>query len=367
MKQGIQLRDALPGRLRLTDLPYPRFWGGVMRFFKTFEVLLFKVLQWLELYRGQKSVFGIPSLALPNFTSLQAAVFNGTQEEVLGYRPRRLLHRLLKGVPDLEMFERFRFQLSLSENYIRSVEGSSEARGFIHLQLPWQLPWKTSNMAWLRIEPMGVETLFGRIRLGDYEVISCPVFFLNDSVKSIIISDIDDTIKDSRIAETMSFREVLRGLFKGHFYTYRAIAGMAELYQSLAAQGALIVYVTSTPYQLSPFLLKFLKDGGFPEGPVYPRWLGYNRFGHKWRTIHRVLSNLGNKPAMLIGDSGEQDLQIYRRICENPAFGNRVSRVLIRHVPGTPIQKALNDREIFYRSIEELKVECEKGLATATG
>ena len=30
----------------------------------------------------------------------------------------------------------------------------------------------------------------------------------------------------------------------------------------------MIVYVTSTPYQLAPFLLKFLRESKFPEGPV---------------------------------------------------------------------------------------------------
>ena len=113
-----------PG-LRLTDLPYPRWWGFWIRFFKTFEVLLFRLLQALDLYRPRKSIVGIPSLATRNFTVLQAVVYNGTQEEVLGYRPRRLLHRILKGLPDLEAFERVRFQLSVSENALRTVEARS--------------------------------------------------------------------------------------------------------------------------------------------------------------------------------------------------------------------------------------------------
>ena len=183
--------------LRLTDLPYPKFWGFWVRFFKTFEVLAFKLLQWLDLYRPQKSIVGIPSLATRSSTSLQAVVYNGTQEEVLGYRPRRLLYRLLKGLPDLEAFECIRFQLAISENTLRTVDASTETRGFVHLQLPWQLPWQLPKLAWLRMAPSGVETLIGRVNLGDYEVISAPVFFLNESVKWILISDIDDTIKES--------------------------------------------------------------------------------------------------------------------------------------------------------------------------
>jgi hypothetical protein len=343
--------------LRLTDLPRPKWWGFWVRFFKTFEVLVFKGLQALDLYRPKKLILGIPSIATRQYTVLQALVYNGTQEEVLGFRPRRLFHRILKGLPDLEAYERVRFQVAIAENSLRTFEASTETRGFIHLQLPWQMPRRSSKMAWLRMTPAGVETLVGKVDLGDYEIISSPIFFLNESVKWVIISDIDDTIKDSKIGETTSFRQVLSGLFKGHYYRYDPILGMAELYQELVAKGGLIVYVTSTPYQLAPFLLKFLRQCQFPEGPIFMRWLGYGRFGHKWRTLHRLLSHIDQQKCVLIGDSGEQDLQIYRRVYETPALGNKVEKILIRHVPGTPRQRTLHERELFYNDIGELRKE----------
>jgi hypothetical protein len=319
-------------------------------------------LQILDLYRPQKSIVGIPSLATRNYTSLQAIVYNGTQEEVLGYRPRRLLYRILRGLPDVESFERLRFQLAVSENSFRTIEASTETRGFVHLQLPWQLPWRSLRVAYLRMLPLGVETLLGRVALGDYEVISAPVFFLNEDVKWVVISDIDDTIKDTRIAENTSFRQILSGLFRGHYYSYEAIPGMAELYQRLAAKGALIVYVTSTPYQLAPFLLKFLRQSAFPEGPVFMRWLGYGRFGHKWRTLHRIFSNIEGQRCVLVGDSGEQDLQIYRRVSDTAAFGAHIDKILIRHVPGTPLQRTLHPREKFYSDVAELQAQLESIL-----
>lgn len=341
--------------LRLTDLPYPRFWAFFVRLAKTLEVLVFKLIQALDLYRPKKSIVGIPSLATRGFTVLQAVVYNGTQEEVLGYRPRRLVHRILKGLPDMEMYERLRLHLALGENAGRTVDVTTETRGFVNVQLPWQLPWRCPRSAWLRIQPQGVETLVGRLRLGDYEVISQPVFFLTERVPFVVISDIDDTIKDSKIAETTTVRMIIRSVFKGHYYRYDAIAGMAELYRELAARGALIVYLTSTPYQLAPFLLKFLRENGFPDGPVFLRWLGYGRFSHKWRVLHRILSNVGRQRCALIGDSGEEDLQIYRRLCATPLFRERVDRVLIRHVPGTPRHKTEDPRELYYSDIAELR------------
>lgn len=316
----------------------------------------------LDLYRAQKSIIGIPTLATRGYTSLQAVVFNGKQEEVLGFKPRRLLHRILRGIPDLEFFERIKFQVSFSENNLRTIEASSETRGFVHLQMPWQLPENSPRVSWVRLQPMGVETIFGKIPLGDYELLSAPVFFLNDKIESVIISDIDDTIKDSDVAHSTTLASILSGIFKGHYYQYEAIDGMAEFYQSLAKQNSMIIYVTSTPYELAPFLLKFLRERNFPEGPVFMRWLGYGRFGHKWRTINRVLSQVHNQKCILIGDSGEQDLQIYRRICDTGNYGEKVKKILIRHVPGTPLQKIINPRESFYSEISKLKQEIETVL-----
>lgn len=355
----------LRSKLRLTDLPYSRSWGGVLRLGKTLEVLIFKLAQMLRLYRSRKTIIGIPSLATRNYTSLQAVVYNGTQEDVLGFRSRRITHRIFKGVPDVEMFERVRFALSVSETNSRMVEASTELRGFVHLQLPWQLPWRPPRQAMLKLHPRGIETSLGPIQLGDYDIHPCPVFFVTDDVKWILVSDIDDTIKESNIAHTTSFKAVLHSIFRGHYYTYHAIEGMAHLYRQLSEKGVLIVYLTSTPYQLAPFLLKFLKDSGFPTGPVYPRWLGNNRFGHKWRMLHRLLSNIDGQRVFLVGDSGEQDLQIYRRLCDTEAFGEKVEKILIRKVPGTPDPALIDAREAVYSDPQSLRSHFQEILGTS--
>lgn len=349
---------------RNTELPSRRWFGVGILCYKTLEVLFFKLLDWLTLYTPEKSVVGIPSLATKNFTILQAIVYNGKQEEVLGFRPRRWIYRLLRGVPDVEMFERIRFQLAVSDRLVRSVEASTETRGFICSQLPWQLPWHPPQKTFLRIQPQGVQTLLGRIPLGNYEVISAPVFFLHSGIQWIVISDIDDTIKESHISESTSMRKILGGIFKGNYYAYEAIKGMAELYQELAAKGTFFVYLTSTPFQLAPFLLKFLRDNRFPEGPVLTRWLGYGKVRHKWRMLIKILSSLGRHRCFLIGDSGELDFMIYRRISENPMFAKHIEKILIRHVPGTPMAKSLTPTEAFYKEISELRDHFEPILQT---
>ncbi len=74
------------------------------------------------------------------------------------------------------------------------------------------------------------------------------------------------------------------------------------------------------------------------------------------------MSNLENQKCILIGDSGEMDLQIYRRICETANFKNHISKILIRHVPGTPIQKTLDPRESFMGRSSELKAQIDEAV-----
>lgn len=340
--------------VRLSEIPQIPWLEKLIRVVKTLEVLCFKILQVFDLYRPQKLIVGIPSIATRNFTMLQAAVFNGSQEEVLGFKPRRLIYRILKGLPDLEFFERVRFQLAVGENSLRSVEASTRTRGFIQLQLPWPVTSKAPRASLLKLSPSGVETFLGSIHLGEYEVLSASVFFLNDKIKNIIISDIDDTIKESHILETTGMKQIVSSLFRGNYYRYEAIQGMPELYQGLNRPDTLIMYLTSTPFQLTPFLLKFLRDNRFPDGPVFPRWLGYRKFNHKFRVLSKILNQIENQKVVLIGDSGELDLQIYRRVSETPKFGEGVSKILIRHVPGTAIPKLKTPKEVLFSDIQDL-------------
>ncbi|NBX76583.1 MAG: DUF2183 domain-containing protein, partial [Proteobacteria bacterium] len=89
--------------------------------------------------------------------------------------------------------------------------------------------------------------------------------------------------------------------------------------------------------------------------PVFPRWLGYRKFNHKFRVLNKILSQVENQKVYLVGDSGELDLQIYRRISETPKFGEGVSKILIRHVPGTALPKLKSPRELLFTEIKELK------------
>lgn len=349
-----------------SEFPKRKNWAVLIQLFKSLEVLFFTFLQKLALYRPKKTIVCVPSLATKEQTFLQAVVFNGTHSEVLGYRPRRILRRLLKGVPDLEAFETIEFKVIVDDREYTAT-AQTEIRGFVQAQVKWDLCERETRSVWLKLIPKGVKTFFGNFQLGDYEILSQPVFPITEQVKWILVSDIDDTIKDSQVDKTTHWKQILKSIFKGHYYRYEPIQGMADLYQRLSDSGVLIIYLTSTPMQLAPFLMKFLTDNRFPLGPVFLRWLGYGRNGHKWRAIKKITQGMSHQKLIFIGDSGEQDLEIYRRAYESLSDKNVVEKILIRHLPGT-VRKTTQGKEAYFQNLADLsellrQIGVEKTLA----
>ena len=149
-----------------------------------------------------------------------------------------------------------------------------------------------------------------------------------------VISDIDDTIKISGVGNR---KELLANTFLREF---QSVSGMAELYQQWAASGASFHYVSSSPWQLYQALLGLHTELNFPPGTMHLRnfrlrdqlfkKLRLRRHG-KVSAIQALLRGLPQQKFVLIGDSGEKDPEIYRRICRR--FPGRVCGLFIRDLP----------------------------------
>lgn len=117
-------------------------------------------------------------------------------------------------------------------------------------------------------------------------------------------------------------------------------AGAAALYGAFAAAGAPTFYVSSSPWNLHAPLLAFLRLNGLPRGPLALRdWglaapgaRGAGHAGHKGREIEAILSAVPGLAFVLIGDSGQEDPEIYAELARTRP--DRVRGVLIRHVAG---------------------------------
>lgn len=161
---------------------------------------------------------------------------------------------------------------------------------------------------------------------------------LEDGGRSII-SDIDDTVK---ITGVLDRQEMMRNTFLRPFTPVRELA---EHYADWASNGETAFhYVSSSPWQLLPFLEEFLESHDFPHGSFHLRKLRpkslrspfdfvTNSEDHKHRSIRRLLEDFPSRTFVLVGDSGEKDPEIYGEVArQNPG---RIESIVIRHVPGS--------------------------------
>ena len=149
-----------------------------------------------------------------------------------------------------------------------------------------------------------------------------------------VISDIDDTIKVSEVANR---RALLANTF---LRAYKPVAGMSKLYQKWKEQGAAFHYVSASPWQLYEPISKFLVDEKFPAGSLGMKMfrlhdrsaLDLLATQHKYKpeVIDKILTDFPQRRFVLVGDSGEQDPEIYAALAlKHPG---QVVRILIREV-----------------------------------
>lgn len=149
-----------------------------------------------------------------------------------------------------------------------------------------------------------------------------------------VISDIDDTIKLSQVRDR---KELLANTFLRPF---KAAPGMVELYRKWAGSGVAFHYVSGSPWQLYPPLAEFLKAAGFPQGSFHLKHFRLkdrsivsifsSQEAYKLAAIEPILTAYPKRRFLLVGDSGEQDPEIYTRLAtQHP---KQIAAVFIRNV-----------------------------------
>ena len=169
-----------------------------------------------------------------------------------------------------------------------------------------------------------------------------------------VISDIDDTIKESLVSNR---RELLNNTFLREFQSVHA---MSETYRKWAQNGTCFHYVSSSPWQLFTSLDELKSVHQFPLGTMHLRNFRLRdqllrkviiRRQGKRVAIQRLINNLPLRRYILIGDSGEKDPEIYRKIChKNP---HSIAAVFIRE---------LSDRPMDTERWEKLKASLPNGV-----
>lgn len=177
-----------------------------------------------------------------------------------------------------------------------------------------------------------------------------------------VISDLDDTVV--RTGAT-SARAMLRSVFLENARTRLPFPGVATLYQALheglGGEENPVFYVSSSPWNLHDVLSEFLAIREIPEGPILLRdWglterelLPTSHGSHKIDAIRDIIELYPTLPFLLIGDSGQEDPEIYREIVAR--YPSRILAIYIRNV--TPDITRVERIRALAREVSEAQSE----------
>jgi phosphatidate phosphatase APP1 len=149
-----------------------------------------------------------------------------------------------------------------------------------------------------------------------------------------VISDIDDTVMKTYATDLL---RMARLVFLGNARTRLPFPGVAAFYRALGSLNPLF-YVSSSPWNLYDLLVDFFKIQGIPLGPLFLRdwgvtsteFLPTEHHGHKLAVIERLFQFYPRLSFILVGDSGQQDPEIYTQIVRR--YPQRVLAVYVRNV-----------------------------------
>lgn len=156
-----------------------------------------------------------------------------------------------------------------------------------------------------------------------------------------VISDVDDTVVHTSATHLLRMARIV---FLGNARTRLPFEGVAAFYRALHAGGSGLaqnpmLYVSSSAWNLYDLLSEFFQLQRIPVGPVlFLREWGRSgieapSFGHrayKLRTIRQMLDLYSDLRFILIGDSGQEDPEIYTELVG--LYPERILAVYIRNV-----------------------------------
>lgn len=151
-----------------------------------------------------------------------------------------------------------------------------------------------------------------------------------------IISDVDDTVKHSNVSDR-------RDLFHNTFArVFAPIDGMPAIYRDLAQLGAVFHYVSGSPWQLYRPLRDFWDTHHFPVGSFHLKKFRLRdsarklkmspQMMHKRTSIDPILAAFPDRRFILVGDTGEQDPEIYASVLRD--YPQQILGVYLRVLNG---------------------------------
>ncbi len=144
----------------------------------------------------------------------------------------------------------------------------------------------------------------------------------------------DDTVIHTGITNVLFAAQLT---FLQNAKTRKPLTGVGALYKALArgteSEAANpVFYVSNSAWNMYDLLRDFIDLNDMPKGPLLLCDIGLNSDSknHKIDTVKSLLKRYPELPAILVGDSGQHDAQIYLEVAE--VFPERVKAIYIRDV-----------------------------------
>jgi phosphatidate phosphatase APP1 len=211
------------------------------------------------------------------------------------------------------------------------VETTADVEGFFEVRFRLGEPLDGST----RWYPVDLE-LLSPPSPGGGEVRSKGHVLVPHGARFGVISDLDDTVVRSSATNVLKMTWIV---VRNNAHTRLPFEGVGAFYEALqrGEDGDSfnpIFYVSSSPWNIYDLLEDFLTVHGIPPGPLFlkdwsPTVLGKHQ-DYKLGVIRHLLDTYEDLPFVLIGDSGEEDPEIYlRTVREHPG---RILAAYIRDV-----------------------------------
>ena len=221
--------------------------------------------------------------------------------------------------------DKLELSVRLGDNVVLLEPSGENGHAFGAVRIPLAMAAAVSRDGWLRYQ---ADTTDGDAR----ELFGAAMLLPPYGVS--VISDIDDTIKITQVAQR---REMLANTF---LRSMEPVPGMVQLYRRWAADGAVFHYVTASPWQLYVALEEFRASAGFPAGTfdmALFRWkdrTAFNLFADpdklKQAAIESLLTRFPERRFICVGDSGQHDPELYAAMARE--HSEQIIGIYIRNI-----------------------------------
>ncbi|KZP01891.1 hypothetical protein CALVIDRAFT_458819, partial [Calocera viscosa TUFC12733] len=222
---------------------------------------------------------------------------------------------------------------STGDTVLLTTEVTTNAQGFFdeRLLVPWDKLLRAGGSALSRLSSVSVRAEMVPLPTDTADQplpahptqLSPPLEFPLPPPPSLrVISDIDDTVKHTGVL--LGAKQVFHNVFVRHLDEL-VLDGVGEWYREMQAWGVGFHYVSNSPYELLPVIREFFDLAGLPHGSIKLKYYSPSAvFTGLWDSaaerkragVVEVLDAFPSSKFILIGDTGEQDMELYVQLAQ---------------------------------------------------